>query len=154
MTYSVPRAVVDAFYSAYLSRDPQRIGATLAEDVEWIVGGPVEVMQVCGCWHGKAAVIDRFARVVPPVVDFKGLQVDSLLVDGAQSALFGKITCVHRESGRLICHRVAHIVHYSDDKVVYFRCINDSLDAVEQFVGHHINLTDEDAATCGDVVAV
>jgi len=154
MTQPLQRAVVDAFYRAYISRDPEQIGALLDEDVEWHVAGPVEVMQVCGYWRGKAAVIDRFARLVPQIIEFKSLEIECLLVDGDSSALFGRIACVHRPTGRSICHRVAHIVRYRDGKVVYFRVINDSLDAAEQFVGHRINLTDGTVSACGDLVAV
>lgn len=154
MTAPVSRSVVDAFYQAYVSRDPQRIGALLDDDVEWQVAGPVEVMQVCGSWQGKAAVIDHFARVVPQIIDFKSLHIDNLLVDGDHAAMFGRITCVHRHSGRLISHRVAHIVRFYGGKVVYFRVINDSLDAAEQFIGHALDLTGEAAAACEDVVAV
>lgn len=154
MNHSSQRAVVDAFYRAYISRDPAQIGAMLEADVEWHVAGPVEVMQVCGYWHGKAAVVDRFARVVPSAIEFKSLEIESLLVDGDRSAMFGKVTCVHRKSNRLICHRVAHVVKYRNGKVIKFRCINDSLDAVEQFVGHQINLSDVVAPTCGDLIQV
>ena len=154
MGYSVSHAVVEAFYAAYISRDPVRIGAMLDDDVEWIVAGPVEVMQVCGHWRGKAAVVDRFARTVPQVIHFKGLDIEHLLVDGDCSALFGRIRCQHRQTGRLICHRVAHIVRYRDDKVVAFRVINDSLDAAEQFAGRAFNLTDEPDMTNLGLAAV
>lgn len=154
MTDAVPRAVVHAFYQAYISRDPERIGATLDDDVEWHVAGPAEVMQVCGYWRGKASVIDRFARIVPQVIEFKGLEIEHLLIDGDRSALFGRIACLHRQTGRLICHRVAHIARYRDGKVVYFRVINDSLDAAEQFIGHRINLTEDAVSSSGDLVAV
>jgi ketosteroid isomerase-like protein len=143
MSYSVPRAVVEAFYDAYVSRDPARIGAMLDDDVEWTVVGPVEVMQVCGHWHGRAAVMDRFARAIPEIIRFKALDIEHLLVDGDRSALFARISCQHRQTGRLICHRVAHIARYRDDKVIYFRVINDSLDAAEQFAGRAFNLADE-----------
>jgi len=91
MTHPVSRAVVDEFYNAYIARDAQRIGATLDDDVEWHVAGPAEVMQVCGFWRGKAAVIDRFARIVPKIIVFKSLDIESLLVDGDSSAMFGRI---------------------------------------------------------------
>jgi len=143
MTAPVARSTVEAFYEAYISRDPQRIGALLDDDVEWLVTGPAEVMQVCGSWYGKAAVIDRFARVVPQIIDFKNLHVDHLLVDGDNAAMFGRITCVNRHSGRLISHGVAHIVRFYDGKVVYFRVINDSLDAAEQFIGHPLDLSND-----------
>lgn len=153
MTEAVSRAVVEAFYAAYLSRDPERIGAMVDDDVEWIIGGPVEVMQVCGSWRGRAAVIERF-KSLPQIIHFKKLAVESLLVDGDCSALFGHISSIHRASGRLICHRVAQLVRYRNGKVVHFRTLNDSLDAAEQFVGHRIDLTAEPAAAAGDLIAV
>lgn len=154
MTAPVPRSVVDALYQAYISRDPQRIGALLDDDVEWHVAGPAEVMQVCGYWRGKAAVIDRFARIVPQVIDFKSLDIEHLLVDGDRSAMFGRITSVHRRTGRRISHRVAHIARYRDGKVVYFRVVNDSLDAAEQFIGHHLDLATPGDPAGGGLLAV
>ena len=140
MANSVSRDVVEEFYRAYVSRDPQRIGATLDDDVEWYVAGPAEVMQVCGYWRGKAAVVNRFAREMPQIIEFKSLDIEDLLVDGNRSAMFGRIHCVQRATGRLICHRVSHIVHYRNDKIACLRVINDSLDAAEQYVGHRIDL--------------
>ena len=116
--------------------------------------GPAEVMQVCGHWQGKAAVIDRFAWLVPKIIDFKSLHIDHLLVDGDHWAMFGRITCVQRQTGRLISHRVAHIARYHDSKVVDFRVINDSLDAVEQYIGHAIDLTAPGVPAVYDWVAV
>jgi ketosteroid isomerase-like protein len=154
MTAPVARSIVEAFYAAYISRDPQRIGALLDDDVEWQVSGPAEVMQVCGLWQGKAAVIDRFECQMPKIIDFKSLQIDHLLVDGDHSAMFGRITCVQRQTGRLISHGVAHVVRYYDGKVINFRVINDSLDAAEQFIGHHIDLTGPADPAGDDLVAV
>ena len=154
MAYSVPRAVVDAFYEAYVSRDSDRIGAMLDDDVEWYVAGPPGVMQVCGYWRGKAAVIDRFARTIPQIIRFKSLEVEHLLVDGDCSSLFARISCEHRKTGRQICHRVAHIIRYRNDKVVYFRVVNDSLDAAEQFVGHPINLAEDAGAIRDDLYEI
>ncbi len=150
MTSSVSRAVVEEFYHAYVSRDAERIGATLDDDVEWHVTGPVEVMLVCGFWRGRAAVIDRFARVVPQIIEFKGLDIESLLVDGDSSAMFGRIHCLQRASGRSICHRVAHIIRFRDNKIVYFRVMNDSLDAAEQYVGHRIDLMGNASTSASD----
>lgn len=143
MAYIVPLDVAEAFYRAYASRDPQRIGAMLDEDIEWTVAGPVEVMQVCGTWRGKQAVVDRFSSFVPKLIQFKSVQIETLLVDGDHSAMFGRFCCVHRPTGRQISHRVAHLVRYRDGKVISYRAMNDSLDAAEQWVGHHIPLTDD-----------
>ncbi len=155
MTHPVSRAVVDDFYGAYISRDAARIAAFLDDDVEWHVTGPIEVMQVCGYWRGKAAVTERFANTIPKIIRFKSLEIESLLVDGDSSAMFGRISCVHLATGRSICHRIAHIVRYRDGKVVHYRVINDSLDAAEQYVGHRIDLkSDAPLAPCDDFVVV
>ncbi|MDO9411315.1 MAG: nuclear transport factor 2 family protein [Pseudolabrys sp.] len=151
MTDNVTRSVVEAFYEAYDSRDPTRIGAVVDDDVEWMVFGPAAVMQVCGQWRGKAAVIERFTRLVPQVIDFKTFERSYLLVDGDESAACGRITSRHRATGRIISHRAAHFVRYRNGKVMSFRAINDTLDAAEQYIGHRIDLNampaDDDLAT-------
>lgn len=154
MTHSVPRRIVEAFYQAYVSRDPDRIGACLHDEVEWLVTGPVEVMQVCGHWHGKTAVIDRFARQVPQVIGFRDLQIEQLLVDGEASAMCGRIVCVHRRTGRLISHRVAHFVRYCDEKVISFLAINDSLDAAEQFMDRRVDFPGPVEPSDGDLIVI
>ena len=148
----VSRSVVEAFYRAFDTRDGDKIAEFLHDDVEWSVYGPVEIMQVCGHWQGKAAVIDRFARVVPKIIDFKRLERECLLVDGDQSAMMGRVTSRHRVTGRTISHRTTHFVRYCDDKVISFRVISDSLDAAEQFAGHRIDLGE--ATDSPDLVAV
>lgn len=154
MSEAVSRTTVEAFYQAYISRDPERIGDCLDEDVEWHVGGPVDAMQICGTWRGKQAVIDRFRNLVPRIVKFKHLEIEQLLVDGDTSAMFGRISSIHRASGRLMCHRASHLVRYRHGKVVSFRVINDTLDAVEQFVGHRIDLLSDPDDGMGDLIAV
>lgn len=152
MAYCVPRSLVDSFYQAYDSRDAERIGALLDDDVEWNVCGPVAIMQVCGQWRGKAAVIDRFARVVPNVLDFRRFERDSMLVDGNESAACGRVIGKQHGTGRIISHRTAHFIRYQDGKVVSFRSINDTLDAAEQYLGHAIDF--HAAPEQADLVAV
>jgi ketosteroid isomerase-like protein len=138
----VSRAAVEAFYAAFVSRDPERIAALVDEDVEWTVVGPVDLMQVCGEWRGRAAVFDRYARLVPGVLDFVSLQIECLLVDGAHSAMLGRIASRQRESGRMISHRTAHFARYRQGRLLRLRVLTDSLDAAEQFTGHLMRPTD------------
>lgn len=126
----------------------------LDDHVEWIVSGPVEVMHMCGSWRGKAAVMDWFTRRVPKFVEFIGIEIEDMLVDGDRSALFGRLTVRHRESGRQISHSVAHFVRYCGGKVISLRCLCDSLDAAEQYIGRRISLAGDAPAIDGDLVAV
>jgi len=155
MTEPVSRATVEAFYSAYTSRDPHRIGAMLDDAVEWHVTGPCEAISVCGVWRGKDAVIERFTKVVPQILTVKGIRIDHLLVDGDSSAMFGRITSLLHATDRVIAHGFAQIARYRNGKVVYFSVINDSFDAAEQFLGHRLNLHETPAlAESAFVVAV
>ena len=99
-------------------------------------------------------MIDRFTRLVTQVIAFKKLEIEHLLVDGDQSAMFGRITSRHRDSGRTISHRVSHIVRYRNGKVASFRVINDTFDAAEQFLGHRLNLQEAPEPADGEIVAI
>lgn len=154
MTEPVSRATVEAFYRAYVSRDPHQIGAILDDDVEWHVTGPAEAISICGFWRGKDAVTERFARLVPQLIAVKRVDIEHLLVDGDSSAMFGRITSQLHENGRVISHRVAHIVRYRNGKVVNFSVMNDSFDAAEQFLGRRLNVRDASARAHGELVAL
>lgn len=151
MTDAASRAAVERFYQAYDLRDMERLGACLDDDVEWDVFGPVAVMQICGQWRGKAAVIDRFAQIAQ-TLEFKRFERTYMLVDGDQSAACGHITSRDRATGRIICHRVAHFVRYRGGKVISFRAVADTLDAAEQFMGHRIDFGASPGG--GDLVTV
>jgi ketosteroid isomerase-like protein len=153
MPEPVSRATVEAFYRAYMSRDPDQIGAMLDDDVEWHVTGPSEAIKICGFWRGKPAVIERF-RMVPQVLAVSRVDIEHLLVDGDSSAMFGRITSLLHETGRVISHRVSHIVRYCGGKVLYFRVINDTFDAAEQFLGHRLNVHDTSAPADGGLALV
>ena len=151
MSGPVSRDTVEAFYRAYMSRDPEQIGTMLDDHVEWHVTGPSEAIKICGFWRGKAAVIERF-RMVPQVLTVNRVDIEHLLIDGHSSAMFGRITSLLHTNNRVISHRVSHIVRYRGGKVVYFRVINDTFDAAEQFLGHRLNVHDTSAPADGELV--
>jgi hypothetical protein len=66
----------------------------------------------------------------------------------------GRITCRPRDTGRVISHRVSHIARFRNGKVAYFRVVNDTFDAAEQFLGHRLNVEDAPAIAEGDLIAV
>ena len=124
------------------------------DDVEWHVNGPVDAIQVCGTWRGRTAVVDRFTRLVPEILSSRQLEIEYLLVDGDCSAMFGRFISRHRRSGRVIAHRISHLVRYRRGKVIRFRVVNDSFDAAEQFLGHRLDLGGETAGAVGDLIAI
>jgi ketosteroid isomerase-like protein len=87
MAYCVPRAVVDAFYKAYATRDVEKVAAYLHPGVEWTVSGPMDVLPFCGVFRGKAAVLDLIGRRVPSVLKVFSFVPESMLIDGDQVAM-------------------------------------------------------------------
>ena len=157
MTSPVPRSVVQAFYEAYVSRDPDRIAAFLDDDVEWVGAGPVELLRFCGHRRGKAAVIEFFAHLVPSVLQFKGFEPEELLVDGDRAATAGKLSGIQLTTGRMISYRCSQFLRFRDGKITSFRALIDSFDAAEQMLGHRIDLqqkADRAGTAAGDLVVV
>lgn len=154
MTYSVPRAVVRAFYEAYASHDTGRIAGLLDDDVEWTISGPVDVLSFCGVRRGKRAVLDLVDRVVPNIYRVVKFTQDSILLDGDRAATLNRLSGRRCVDGRIISYRLAHFMRFKDDKLVSILSLIDSYDAVEQFLGHTLGVQDEQHADRGDLVAV
>jgi len=138
--------VVDAFYKAYAARDANKIGEFLDDDVEWTISGPVDVLPFCGTRHGKAAVLDLIDRLVPEVFRVFSFVPDAMLVDGDQVATLNRLSARRSGDGRVISYRLAHFMRFRDGKVVENVSLIDSFDAVEQVLGHSIDLQDGRAA--------
>lgn len=152
MTYSVSRKVVDAFYEAYAAHATDRLAPLLHDDIEWTISGPVDVLSFCGVRRGKAAVLDLVDRVVPSVYRVVNFAQDSFLMDGDRVATLNRMSGRRCDDGRIISYRLAHFMRFKDDKVIANLSLIDTFDAVEQFIGHRIDLGSRVGNT--DMVAV
>ena len=63
MTEASIRPIVEAFYRASAARDIERVMSFIAEDVDWLVQGPVDVFAFFGQRHGKAAVLEGYREM-------------------------------------------------------------------------------------------
>lgn len=134
MTNRVSPRVVEAFYQAYVSRDPARLEPFLDDDIEWMVAGPVDIFAFCGLRSGKAAVLDVFTRVSDDF-DFRGFDPETLLIDENRAAILTKMSAIQRSTGRVISYHCAQFLRFENGKLVSFRVIMDSLAAAEQVLG-------------------
>ena len=153
MSDTVSRAMVEAFYQAYAARDADKIAPFLDDAVEWTISGPVDVLPFCGTRHGKAAVLEMIEREVPAVFRILSFTLNSLLVDGNQAATLARLSAKSCD-GRSISYRLAHFVHFRAGKIVRNLSLLDSFDAVEQVLGHPLDVHEcERRETC-DLIAV
>lgn len=140
MPIPVSRATVEAFYAALRLRDVDLIGTFLADDVDWMIMGPVDVLPYCGPRHGRKAVIETFDQI-SETMRVTSLVQEYLLVDGDRAASLSRLTAIHRASGNVIGYRVSHFMRFHDQKMVEFRSLIDTLDVTEQTLGREIART-------------
>jgi ketosteroid isomerase-like protein len=153
MSEPVTRALVEAFYKAYAERDADKIGQFLDDDVEWSISGPVDVLPFCGTRHGKAAVLDMVVRLIPEVFRVFSFVPDAMLLDGDQAATLSRLAA-RSGDGRVISYRLAHFVRFRAGKIIRNLSIIDSFDAVEQVLGHPLDVHECERREAGDLIAV
>jgi ketosteroid isomerase-like protein len=152
----VSRDIVEDFYRAYADRDVAKIEPYLADDVQWTISGPVELLRFCGTRIGKRAVLDMIENLVPAVFHITSFIPETLLVDGDRAATLNRLSATRCEDGRVISYRVAQFLRFHDDKVAEYCSVIDSFDAAEQVLGHRIEFAPARKRPCGrdDMTAV
>lgn len=140
MTDIIIRPTVEAFYRACAARDVERVMTFLADDVDWLVQGPVDVFAFLGQRHGKAAVLDGFGEIARKL-QVTNYQVEILLVEGDRAAALIRITSIVRATGKVISVRTSQFSRFHNGKVVEMRGVLDSYDMVEQTIGRPLDVT-------------
>ncbi len=152
MTYVLSRAVVDAFYKAYATRDIDEIAPFIHDDIEWTISGPVDYLPFCGVHSGKASVLDLIENKVKAVLRTFSFVPESIVVDGDRVAMLSRQSAKRTKDGCTISYRVANIMRFCDDKVIENFSLIDSYDAVEQVLGRPLSVPQR--AGDGELVAV
>jgi len=76
-----------------------------------------------------------------------------LLVDGNSAAGFNRITATQRANGRVLTCRGANFMRFRNGKIYEYRSIIDSLETIEQILGHRLDLSRVPVPETADVVA-
>ena len=136
------RPIVEAFYRASAERDVAAAAALIADDVDWLVQGPVDLFAFFGQRHGKAAVLEGYGEVARKL-DITHYKVEALLVDGDRAAAMIRMTAVVRETGKVMSVRTSQFSRFRAGKMVEMRAVLDSYDLVEQVLGKPFDLAPE-----------
>ncbi|MGE0565174.1 MAG: nuclear transport factor 2 family protein [Pseudolabrys sp.] len=142
----MPRVAIETFYSALCTHDYRVVADYLADDVDWTISGPVEVLPYCGTFRGKEQVLAVLEQKVPETLGHRHIVPDLLLVDGDKAAALARLVA-DGHNGHTISYRVAQFFTVQDNKVVYYYSVADSFDAVEQVIGHRIEMPKSPALT-------
>ena len=154
MSYSVSRAVVDAFYKAYATREGAKIAPFIHDDVEWTISGPVDYLPFCGTHNGKANVMDMIEHKVKAVLRTFSFVPESIVIDGDRVAMLSRQSARRTKDGVTISYRVANVMRFKDDKVIENFSLIDSFDAVEQVLGQPLAAANDARAGNGEFVTV
>ena len=140
MTETVSRSTAEAFLQARAARDPDRIAQFLDPDIVWQISGPVDVLPYCGVHRGPEAVIDMIVRLVPSHFENLRFEPEAVLIDGDRAASLSRVSAVQRSTGRWISYRSSQFMQFRGDKLISYQSIIDSFDAVEQVLGHPLDV--------------
>jgi ketosteroid isomerase-like protein len=154
MTHAVSRSLVERFCNAYAVRDADKVAEFFDDDIEWTISGPVEYLTFCGTHRGKDNVLDLIRRRIPDVIRTFSFVPESIVIDGNQLAMLHRQASRRAADGRVINFKVANFMRFNDDKIVSNLSLLDTFDAVEQVLGHRIELDGIKHSDAGNLVAV
>lgn len=150
----ISRTRVEDFLKAYAVRDLDRIAPFLADDVQWKISGPIDVLPYCGMHRGKAAVIDLIGRQVPAVMKVFSFEPEILLIDGDDAATLTRLSARRTADGRIISYRIANFFRFRDGLLISNASLLDSFDAAEQVLGHSLATGEETVSDDCDFIVV
>lgn len=130
---------VQALYRAYAAGDQAAVAAMIADDIDWVIYGPVAVFPFQGARQGKAAVLQVLAEIARDYA-LRVYRPELVITEGDRAAVLSDVAFTQRATGRLLRMRVANFLRFSDAKLVEFREFLDSFDAVEQALGTWLEL--------------
>jgi ketosteroid isomerase-like protein len=140
MTETTIRPIVEAFYQASAARDVERVLSLIADDVDWLVQGPVDIFAFLGQRRGKTAVREGY-REIARKLEITGYQVEVLLVDGDRAAALIRLTSIVRATGKVMSIRTSQFSRFRNGKMIEMRAVLDSYDMVEQTIGRALDLS-------------
>jgi ketosteroid isomerase-like protein len=140
MTEDAMRGVVRAFSDALAARAPELFATKLDDEIEWTVFGPVDLYPFFGQRRGKTAVMMAFEAMSAHLSLIRA-EKETVLIDGDRAAGLVRINAVDTFTGRTLSLRLALFAQFRDGKLISLKALFDSFDAVEQSLGHHIDVS-------------
>jgi ketosteroid isomerase-like protein len=145
---------VENFRRARWARDPRLIEPFLDDHVDWLLTGPIELLQFCGQRRGKAEVLDCLTRQHHTVLSTFHVERNALLIDRDRAASLSRLTGVQRSTGRTISYNQAQFLRFRNGKIFEYRGIIDSFNAAEQMIGRPFEVGSVPHNYEGDRIAI
>lgn len=112
-------------YAAFGRGDVPAILEALADDVEWILPGPPDVIPGAGTHRGKEAVAAFFGTLAENV-DFQTFEPREFIAQGDKVVSLVYVESTVRSTGRKVVDHAAHVWAFKDGKVAHFEVFQDT----------------------------
>jgi ketosteroid isomerase-like protein len=131
MTEETTRAAVTDLYSAYAGGDGERMAALIADDVDFIIYGPVQVFPFAGHHQGKGAALEALGRIAEDYL-LESYLPQVTVIDGDRAAVMSDVAFRQRSSGRTLRFHIADFLRFRDGRLVEFREFMNTFDVAQQ----------------------
>lgn len=116
MTEETTRAAVADLYAAYARGDGERMAALIADDVDFIIYGPVQVFPFAGHHQGKGAALEALGRIAE---DYRlNATCSGHRGRWRPGAVMSDVAFKQRSSGRTLRFRLADFLRFRDGRLV------------------------------------
>jgi ketosteroid isomerase-like protein len=133
------RTRLAALYAAYESGDLEAALAAFDERADFISYVPVAIFPYLGHQAGKRA-IGAMMHAVRAQFEFISYKPAFMVIERASAAAIVEVRVKQRTTGRTINVNLAHFIRFREGRIIEFREFTDSFDAVQQVLGHEIDV--------------
>ena len=131
MTEETTRDAVTDLYSAYAGGDGEWMAALIADDVDFVIYGPVQVFPFAGHHKGKGAALEALGRIAQDYL-LESYVPQVTVIDGDRAAVMSDVAFKQRASGRTLRFHIADFLRFRDGRLVEFREFMNTFDVVQQ----------------------
>ena len=127
-------------YEAFSAGELDRLAEMLDEDIDFLSSAPVEVFPYLGRRVGKAEVMTAVRAVHDEFSAVTFLPI-WIVTDADTAGVMLSVHAIQRSSGREVRFFAAHFLRFRADRIVEYRSVLDSLEAVQQVLGRAFDVT-------------
>jgi ketosteroid isomerase-like protein len=133
------RARLNSLYAAFRFGNVGFLLNAFDDDVDFVSYSPQEVFPFLGHHRGKAAMADVL-KAGYAEFEFVTFEPVFMVCEAEEAAVIVFARVIHRSTRRSIQTMIAHFLRFRDERIVELREFMDSISAVEQMLGHKIDL--------------
>jgi ketosteroid isomerase-like protein len=130
---------LNSLYAAFKFEKIDFLLNSIDEDIEFISYSPLEALPFLGHHRGKAAMAEVLKA---GYAEFEFLAYEPVFMvceaENAAVIIFARV--IHRRTRRSVQTIIAHFLRFREGRIIEVREFMDSFAAVEQLLGHKINL--------------